>query len=315
MNGMIDLDQIQKDRSLSGKFSRTAGKAVRFREECEFARQIVMDNKDLQLCTPDSMKSALLTVAALGLSVNRVSQYAYLTPRNICVERNDQGKATRWEKQVVLIPGYRGLLKLADDSGAISHISAECVYERDFFDLELGSSPKLTHKPFIMGNRGAILGAYCVTTLPGGDKQITWVPEEDLLKIRAAAETTKVWDKWPDRMRIKSAIRRAYTQWPKALHTPAMNHAMDLLNSYEGEKVESEKDVEPITDEQVKALELIGADFGFDMGYGLDRVLKAYGVQTPASLPADVYTEAKGRLSSFCEAAQAKRQEKESDPA
>ena len=48
----------------------------------------------------------------------------------------------------------KGIIKVLHNSGLIKTICAEVVYENDLFDYELGTAPKITHKPLITGDRG-----------------------------------------------------------------------------------------------------------------------------------------------------------------
>lgn len=307
----MDLS-ILNDKRLRSRFSNYAkGTGLRFAEECQHAKEIILASEKLQLCDPDSVFNAILNVAMTGLSLNKTNAEAYLTPR-LCKTIVDGKEIKRW--QCVLIPGYRGLIKLANKSGAVINVDADVVYEKDTFDLETGTSPKLKHKPFIFGPRGNKLLAYCVTTLANGQKSITYMTAEEIAKVQAAAETQMVWKgPFQDEMWKKSAIRRAYKTWPRAMQDDQrLRNSVELLNEYEGivhPRTAEGPVVESITEEQVQALELVASDFGLPVGTGLSKVLEAYGVQTPASLPADRFGEAKTRLQHYCENVAEKRKE------
>ena len=83
-------------------------------------------------CTPESVLLSLMQCASMGLEPSGgVLGQAYLIPfKNICQ----------------VIPGYRGLVKLARNSGEVADVWAEVVYAKDRFDYELGLEPKLVHK-------------------------------------------------------------------------------------------------------------------------------------------------------------------------
>jgi hypothetical protein len=76
--------------------------------------------------------------AALGLDCSGNLGSGYLVPFY-----NNKIRAM----EATFIPGYRGLLDLARRSGEIEDIFAECVYESDEFDYELGATPRLRHVP------------------------------------------------------------------------------------------------------------------------------------------------------------------------
>jgi len=67
-----------------------------------------------------------------------------------------KGKAT-------LIRGYKGDLKNARRNPDITYIDAKAIYEADVYDVELGDTPRVTHKPPKFGkDRGPQIGFYAV---------------------------------------------------------------------------------------------------------------------------------------------------------
>lgn len=99
-------------------------------------------------CTPSSVVGAMLKCATLRLEPNTVAGQCWLIPRRI--------KGTMecsWEL------GYKGAIDLGYRSGEIGVIKAKTVYERDIFDIDYGKSADgVFHKPFILGDRGKVIG-------------------------------------------------------------------------------------------------------------------------------------------------------------
>jgi recombination protein RecT len=133
-------------------------------------------NEWLRKCSVESIYASLIASAQLGLEPGAVKGEAYLVPF--------RGKCQ-------LIPGYRGLIKLALRSKAVKSVYAHVVYEQDEFSIELGSDPSVTHRPFIDGDRGGIRGAYAVAKLESGAIDIEWMGLEELEKIRQGAAATR----------------------------------------------------------------------------------------------------------------------------
>lgn len=104
----------------------------------------------LQECSQMSFLGALMNTAQLGLEPNTPLGQAYLIPYK------NKGKL---ECQFQF--GYKGLLDLAYRNPQIQTIQAQCVYENDEFEYELGLEPKLVHKPAI-GDRGALVLVYAL---------------------------------------------------------------------------------------------------------------------------------------------------------
>ena len=99
-------------------------------------------------CTQMSFLSAMMSAAQLGLEPNTPLGQAYLIPYK------NKGKL---ECQFQI--GYKGLLDLAYRNPDIQTVQAQCVYEADEFEYELGLEPKLKHKPALL-NRGNLIAVY-----------------------------------------------------------------------------------------------------------------------------------------------------------
>lgn len=204
---MVDFNRIAENHKL-----------VRWREESEFALQSVFKSNALQKCNPRTVQDAIKNVAACGLTLNPVEQYAYLVPRN---------------GECHLTISFKGLLKVAADSGAIQWVKAEVVKENDTFELR-GITEEPLHKRSPFSDRGNTVGAYCVAKLPSGEYLTEVISESELMQIRNAASTKAVWDAWPDEMRKKSVIKRASKQWIKSDTSETLQSAVHVLNETEG---------------------------------------------------------------------------------
>lgn len=88
-------------------------------------------------CHPRSLMAAVMQCAQLGLEPG-ILGHAYLIP----FENRRKGIV-----EVQIMPGYRGLLKLARNTGEVSTVFAECVYRGDKFTYQRGTDPKIDHVP------------------------------------------------------------------------------------------------------------------------------------------------------------------------
>lgn len=185
-------------------------------------------------CSEDSLRQAVLNVANIGLSLNPAAKLAYLIPR--------------WNKvlkcnEAVLEPSYIGLVKLLTDSGSVTAILAQIVYEKDFFELDLADTVKpVTHKPVLkQDERGGILGVYALATLPGGIKQAEWMDVDKIVEIRDRSETYKAYKEgaiksctWItdfEEMTRKTVIRRIYKYLPRTDRMEKIDKAIELDES------------------------------------------------------------------------------------
>ncbi len=122
----------------------------------------------LRECTQISFLSALMSAAQLGLEPNTPLGQAYLIPYN--------NKGTL-ECQFQI--GYRGLLDLNYRNTLMQNISAQVVYENDFFEYELGLNPKLVHKP-ALDDRGEIKLFYAYYKLANGGFGFEVMSKQDM---------------------------------------------------------------------------------------------------------------------------------------
>lgn len=234
-----NLKQIVEKTKTSFEELAVIHNAVSYKREASFALQ-VLENNDF-LCgvamkDPDSLKNAIINVAAIGLSLSPVLKLAYLLPRS--------GK-------VCLDISYIGLIQLGIDCGAIKWCVADLVYANDNFVLN-GLGKEITHefKPFSK-DRGELVGGYCSAKTPDGDFINIIMDIEEIHKIRARSESFKKnsgpWKTDESEMIKKTLIRRCYKLWPKvktqlereetrldkAMHLNETNEIIDVVSSVE----------------------------------------------------------------------------------
>lgn len=159
-------------------------------------------------CSPESVMLSLLRSAAMGLEPDGgpLGQ-GYLVPFW-------SGKNKRYECQ--FIPGYRGLVKLARNSGEIADVWAEVVYESDEFDYELGLEQKLRHKRNdAADDPGPLKFAYAVARFRDGEKKFVVMNRREVEKVKASSsskneqgEVVGPWREWEEEMWKKTAVRR-----------------------------------------------------------------------------------------------------------
>lgn len=163
---------------------------------------------DLLECTQSSIVLAVGQAAELGLDVSGTLQEAFILPFNNNLAK--KGETPRWVKQAQLIPGYRGLARLARNSGEVVKIEARVVKANDFFELEFGSTPRLVFRPLLRGDRGKTLSVYAFVKLASGEEVVDWMTAEDVEKIRRMSKQPEslMWrDHWDEGAR-KTVFRR-----------------------------------------------------------------------------------------------------------
>jgi recombination protein RecT len=152
-------------------------------------------------CTPQSFLQSVMKSAELGLDCVGTLGQGYLVPYY-----NSKIKALECQ----FIAGYQGLINLARRSGHISRIESRVVYENDIFDVEYGLDQKLTHRPYLGGERGKIVCVYAVAELKDGSSQleIMTIDEVEAIRERSKAKDSGPWKTDFGEMARKTVVRR-----------------------------------------------------------------------------------------------------------
>lgn len=168
----------------------------------QIATTVIAKNPAIAECTTSSLLGAVLQASIVGLELTPILGLAYLVPFY-------NGKTKQKEVQFQI--GYRGFIELARRSKELKTLMAECVYENDRFEYELGLEPKLKHIPFL-GERGELLYVYAAATFVNGGNAFVVLTKQDVMKYRSYSKTAQaefsIWEKHFEEMAKKTAIRR-----------------------------------------------------------------------------------------------------------
>jgi recombination protein RecT len=219
--------------------------------ESIFAMQMLMKN-DFSLKTansnPRSVRLAMINVASTGLTLNPANGYAYLVPR---------------DGEIKLDISYKGLIKIATDTGSVEWARADLVYEADTF-IYKGPAEKPEHhaNPF-SGNRGEVIGVYCIAKTHNGDVLTEIMDRAEIEKIRSKSTAfTKgqqgrkgPWEEWFDQMAKKAIIKRASKTWPYTDRSEKLGQAIEIANDAEGGYVLSSEQIGRPTDGAWEAMD------------------------------------------------------------
>ena len=157
---------------------------------------------------PQSLVSAIMLASQAGLEIGGAKGHGYLVPFN---RKEKVGGEWQTIAEVKFIPGYRGLMALARNSGDVSSIGAHIVYANDTFDMTLGVEETIVHKPKLDGDRGAPLLVYGVARFKDGSHHFDWMSMHDVDKIMKSTQSKGEWGPWKDHkpeMIRKTMIRR-----------------------------------------------------------------------------------------------------------
>lgn len=205
------------------KFTPSCG--VEFAREQTFAiQQIEKNDHSLKVAqnNKQSLLMAMANVANVGLSLNPATKYAYLVPRDNAIH---------------LDISYIGLIKIATDTGAIKWAKAEIVKENDKFTYKgINELPEHEMNPF--GDRGAVIGVYCVAKTVDGDYLTDTMSLQEINEVRATSKAQRSqyspWNTFFTEMCKKTIIKRASKTWPKTETMERLDRAIHVINEHEG---------------------------------------------------------------------------------
>lgn len=230
--------------------------SLNFKRESEFAMQIFANNDYLAkvaIGNQVSTRSAIMNVAAIGITLNPAQKLAYLVPRKgaICLDIS-----------------YMGLMHIAQQSGAIKWCQSAIVRKNDQFRREgLDKPPIHVYNDFDTAEqRGDVVGAYVVIKTDDGDYLTHTMRIEDIFAIRDRSEAWKSykakgtscpWVTDEEQMILKTGVKQAAKYWPRR---ERLDNAINHVNT-EGEEGinfkterQPERDVSPASLDTLQAI-------------------------------------------------------------
>ena len=197
-------------RALLGKQQNEIAKAIpRGLDAQRFVRAVLTvfaRTPKLLDCTPQSVLAAVMQAAQLGLELDPGMGQAYLVP---------------YGNQCQMITGYQGLVTLAMRTPDVKSVVARAVYEKDFFEYELGLNERLVHKPSADADKGALTFVYGVAKLVDRDGMVPVFEvmsrkEVDAIRARSRAKDSGPWVTDYEMMSRKTVVRRLSKWLPKS---------------------------------------------------------------------------------------------------
>jgi recombination protein RecT len=161
-------------------------------------------NPALLDCDRTSLYRAVMTCAQLGLEPDGGLGQAWLVP--------SRGK-------VQLVPGYRGFLALARNSGQITSLNAQAVHRNDHFEYAYGLNERLEHVP-AAGDRGEIGHFYAYALFKDGGHHFEVMSKAEVDAARERSEGS-AWVNGYAEMGQKTVIRRIAKYLPLAVQKAA----------------------------------------------------------------------------------------------
>ena len=164
----------------------------------------LVKNPKLLECTQSSLVAAITEAASLGLVPDGVLGHGYLVP---------------FKTTCTFIPGYRGLVQLCRQSGAITSFYAHVVRPYDDFQFTLGTAKAIVHNPSDEPHDDTYTHAYAVAHYQAGGFDFEVMTHSDIQahKVKYSKGYTKSdspWNTAPEAMAKKTVVRQLIKMLP-----------------------------------------------------------------------------------------------------
>lgn len=127
-----------------------------------------------------------------------------------------EGAIVTFGKECQFMPMLAGILKTLRNSGELGSIDAQIVHQNDKFQYRPGMDLVPMHEPDWFGDRGDIIGVYCVAKMKDGAAYVEVMSKAQVEKVRevSRSKSNGPWVKWWDEMARKTVIRRLAKRLP-----------------------------------------------------------------------------------------------------
>jgi recombination protein RecT len=173
----------------------------------------IAQNPDLLKCTRPSLFRSIMACAQLGLLPDAVLGESYIVPY----------KPKGAEQPIAQFQlGYKGMLKLARQSGQISTVETGVIAEKDTFEWEMGLEPKFRIVP-AMGDRGDPIAVYAILRYKDGgfEYEVMTVDQVEAVREGSPSRNSPAWQNNWGEMARKTVLRRLLKKAPLSTEAAA----------------------------------------------------------------------------------------------
>lgn len=172
----------------------------------------IQQNKDLLFADRETLFSACLKAAQDGLLPDGRESAFVIYNKKVKKDGKDE-----WIKSVQYMPMISGILKKIRNSGELSSVTSQIIFEKDKFRYWVDDTGEhLEHEPLLFGDRGKILGVYAIAKTKDGSVYIEPMTREQVEQVRKSSKAANggPWVDWWDEMARKTAVRRLAKRLP-----------------------------------------------------------------------------------------------------
>jgi recombination protein RecT len=173
---------------------------------------------------------------------------------------------TKEGPKVQYMPMVGGILKKIRNSGELSSISAQVVYDKDHFEYELGDNEQIIHKPFLSSDRGQPIACYAIAKTKDGAiyREVMSVADVEKVRNSSRAAQSGPWVQWWDEMAKKTVIRRIAKRLPSSADVDSLFEADNEASGFVQVQRQEPINITPAPDQQNAPLSRLKASMGIE---------------------------------------------------
>lgn len=175
MAGLKQTDVSTILASMKPQIAQALPKHLTAERMCQMTTTLITQNQEIAKCSVASIVGAVMQASILGFEPVSALGQCYFVP---------------YGGHVQFQIGYKGYLRLAQNSKEVKNIYAEVVRKGDKFEYELGLEPKLKHVPNLDGF-GDITHVYAVAHLNNGGYQFVVLTHKQIESLRLRSPMQK----------------------------------------------------------------------------------------------------------------------------
>ena len=175
MAGLKQTDVSTILTSLKPQIAQALPKHLTAERMCQMTTTLITQNQEIAKCSVASIVGAIMQASILGFEPVSALGQCYFVP---------------YGGHIQFQIGYKGYLRLAQNSKEVKNLYAEVVRKGDQFEYELGLEPKLRHVPNLDGF-GDITHVYAVAHLINGGYQFVVMTKNQIEALRLRSPMQK----------------------------------------------------------------------------------------------------------------------------
>lgn len=188
IDGGTKLDRFKAAMLADGRREQLLASLPRHVNPERFERNMttaLMQQPEMLAYDPRLVFREVARVAGLGLLLDKELGEAYLIEA--------WNSKTRQKEPQARI-GYRGMIKLAKQSGQYTRVYAREVHQNDQYDVVQGTREELVHRPVLHGASGEVIEYYAVAQMKDGNAEFERMTLDEVLAIRDRSDAWKAFD-------------------------------------------------------------------------------------------------------------------------